>query len=108
MTLPPVRPAAGRGSVVLRVVAGVVSAIAGLIFLFAVWVALSSRFGWGDPDLHGYGLIFGTLLAILAGFVAALVLPLAFGPERRGRTFAVTMAAFGVTFILLVVALVTA
>lgn len=108
MTMPPVRPAAGRGSVVLRVFAGIVAALAGLIFLFSVSMSLSSRFGWNDRDLHGYGLIFGTFLAILAGFVLALVVPLVLGPARRARAYAVSMPAFAVVSVLLIVVIVTA
>lgn len=108
MTMPPARPAAGRGSVVIRVLAGIVAALAGVIFLFSVSMALSSRFGWNDRDVHGYGLVFGTFLAILAGFVVALVLPLVFASARRRRAYAVSMPAFGVAFLLLIVAVVTA
>jgi len=52
---------------VLRVVAGLFTAAAGAVFLLTGWMAISSRLGWNDRDLHGYGLTFGTILAILAG-----------------------------------------
>lgn len=108
MTSPGSAPQTGRIAVVGRVLAGIVAAGAGAVFLLTAWMALSSRFGWNDRDLHGYGLIFGTFAAILAGLVVALVLPVALGARRTGRTYAVTMAVYVVCVVLLIVALVTA
>ena len=108
MSAPHRRPATSRASVVGRVLAGVAAGAAGLVFLLAAWAAVSSRFGGDDRDLHGYGLIFGTVLAIVAGFVVAAVLPLAFPRTHRGRAFTVSMAAFGLTLVLLIASLLTA
>jgi hypothetical protein len=91
-----------------RIVAGVAAAAVGAVFVLSAWMAVSSRFGLTDGDLHGYGLIFGTVLAVVAGFVTALLLPLAFPRRNRGTAFRASLATFGVLLVLLIVSLVTA
>jgi hypothetical protein len=106
---PPERQHPGSAArIVIRVIAGIATAAAGLVFLVAAWLAVSSRFGLGGRDIHGYGLIVGTVLAVIAGFVTALVLPVLFPPRIRGRAHAIGLASFGIVLVLLIAALVTA
>lgn len=91
---------AGGGGVVGRVIAGVVSTGAGALWLSCVFLVLSSRFSAaGDP--HGYGLIFGTLLAVVTGLLFALALPFTFPRQRRPRIERIAMATYAVTTVLL-------
>lgn len=108
MALPRPQRSTTRWSLVLRVIAGVVAAAAATVFLLAVWMVVSSRFGWDDRDVHGYSLLFGTPIAVVAGLVVAVSLALAVPPERRSRTRAVTLGVLAVTVVLLVIAVVTA
>jgi hypothetical protein len=108
MTVPEENSRVGVLAVIGRAFAGVIAAAAGIVFLLCAWQALSSRFWASREDLHGYGLIFGVFLAIVAAFIAAIVLPLVFPRQRRSRLYAVTLASFGVAFILLIALLVTA
>lgn len=108
MALPQARRATTRTRLVFRVIAGVVAALAATVFLLSIWMVVSSRFGWDDRDVHGYSLLFGTPIAVFAGLVGAVSLPLAVPPERRSRTRAVTLGVLAVTVVLLVIAVVTA
>ncbi|WP_137241771.1 hypothetical protein [Plantibacter flavus] len=89
-------------------IAGIVAAAAAAVFLLAIWMVVSSRFGWDDRDVHGYGLLFGTPIALFAGLVVAVSFPLAVPPAHRSRTRAVTLGVLAVTVVLLVIAVVTA
>lgn len=91
-----------------RVLAAVATVMVGVVFVLSAWLAVSSRFGLAAGDPHGYGLIFGTVLAIVAGLVTAVLLPLVFPRRHWGRAFAVSLASFGVLLVLLIVSLVTA
>jgi uncharacterized BrkB/YihY/UPF0761 family membrane protein len=104
----PLPRSTSRTSIVLRVLAGVVAAVAVVVFVLATSMVLSSRFGWDDRDVHGYGLLFGTPFAIVAGLVAAVALPLAVPPGGRGRTRTVTLGVLAAVVVLLVVAVATA
>ncbi|MFB2556393.1 hypothetical protein [Herbiconiux liangxiaofengii] len=108
MTTPGPRSRSTSLALVRRVLAGVVAAAAGVVFVFSAWMALSSRFAPAATDLHGYGLVFGTVLALVAAFVVAIVLPVVFPAGRRATAGTVSMAAFGLVFIGLIAALVTA
>ena len=108
MAHPHARRATTRTRLVLRVIAGVVAAAAAIVFLLSIWMVVSSRFGWDDRDLHGYSLLFGTPIALFAGLVVALSLPLALPPEHRSRTRAVSLGVLAATVVLLVLAVVTA
>jgi len=108
MTVPEPSSTVSAVSIVGRVLAGIISAAVGVVFLFCAWVAVSSRFGIGGTDAHGYGLIFGVFLAIIAAFVVATALPLAFRRDRRRRAYTVTLVSFGVVFIALIALVVTA
>ena len=108
MALPQARRSITRTRLVLRVIAGVVAASAATVFLLAIWMVVSSRFGWDDRDVHGYSLLFGTPIAVFAGLVVAVSLPLAVAPEQRSRARALTLGVLVVTVVLLVIAVVTA
>ena len=108
MAHPHARRATTRTRLVLRVIAGVVAAAAATVFLLAIWMVVSSRFGWDDRDVHGYRLLFGTPMALFAGLVMAVSFPLAVPPAHRSRTRAVTLGVLAVIVVLLVIAVVTA
>ena len=95
-------------SIVGRSIAGVVAALAGMVFLLMTWLALSSRFGRTENDMHGYGIIFGTVLAIMAAFVTATILPLALAPRLRGRAYAISLTAFALSTVGLIASMATA
>ena len=90
-----------------RIVAAVVAGAAGLVFVLTAAMALSSRFG-ASADVHGYGLIFGTFLAIAAAFVTAFAVPFVFPRRLRGRAYPASMLAFLGVAALLVASLATA
>lgn len=98
-----------RVAVTVRVVAGVISAAAGLLWAFCVFTVASSRFAT-DPshDPHGYGLMFGSTLGLASGFVAAIVVPFAFSARRRPRVMLIAMATYVICSALLVTAWFTA
>ena len=98
----------GAASVVLRVIAGLIGAAALVVFVAAVWLVLGSRLGPPERNMHGYGLIVGTALAIPAGLLAAAVLPLVFRGRRRVIAYRVSAIALVVSIVGLVVSLVTA
>ncbi|VXC11075.1 hypothetical protein [Plantibacter sp. T3] len=108
MAHPQERRSTSRWSVILRVIAGIVGAAAAIVFLLAIWMVVSSRFGWDDRDVHGYRLLFGTPIALFAGLVMAVSFPLALPPAHRSRTRAVTLGVLAVIVVLLVIAVVTA
>ena len=108
MTTPEPRPRARAAGAVGRVLAGLVSAAVGIVFLLCVWVVVSSRFGITEQDVHGYGLIFGCILGIVAALVVAVILPLAFPHRRRSQLYVVTMSSFAGAFVLLIALVVTA
>ncbi|MBD8466449.1 hypothetical protein IFU30_09210 [Plantibacter sp. CFBP 8798] len=108
MAHPHARRATTRTRLVLRVIAGVVAAAAAIVFLLSIWMVVSSRFGWDDRELHGYSLLFGTPIALFAGLVVALSLPLVLPPKHRSRTRAVSLGVLAATVVLLVMAVVTA
>lgn len=100
---------AGRSRVAVRVVAGVTGAAAGLLWAFCVFTVVSSRIAT-DPahDPHGYGLIFGSVLALASGLVAAIVVPFAFPARRRPRAMLIATATYAICSALLVTAWFTA
>lgn len=108
MPLEQPRPSNGRTPPAVRVIAAVVAALAGSVFLTMTWIVLSSRFGGDDRDVHGYGMLFGVPVAVVAGLVVAVSLPWAVAPARRARTTAVSLGGVAVVAVLLVVAVATA
>ena len=85
MAHPHARRATTRTRLVLRVIAGVVAASAATVFLLAIWMVVSSRFGWDDRDVHGYRLLFGTPMALFAGLVMAVSFLLRFSRRLPPR-----------------------
>ncbi|WP_304116446.1 hypothetical protein [Mycolicibacterium bacteremicum] len=73
-------------AVIGRVVAGLLGATAGLLWVLCLYLVARSGFT-GDPaiDPHGYALIFGTVVGLLAGLLFAVVLPAAFPAGTRRR-----------------------
>ena len=99
------RDATGRG---VRILGLILTVVAGIPFVFCAWIALSSRLGLGSVDPHGYGLIFGTFLALVAGIVLALVVPLMFPTARRGSAYVGSLIGYVVVAAALIISLVTA
>lgn len=95
--------------VVVRTLAGVVGIGVGALWLLFAFAVLSSRFAT-DPasDPHGFGLIFGTILAVPVGLVCVVTLPFAFPRESRARAFRITMWSFVIGSALLFTAWFTA
>lgn len=95
-------------AVIGRVIAGVISAAAAVVFVTTAWLAINSRFGSTSNDMHGYGLLFGTIAAIFAGFVLAIMAPLVFPRRLYAIAYPVSLSIFLLVFILLLVSLFTA
>ena len=94
---------------IARTGARIVSAVAGGLWLFMAFTAVSSRFMTNPAhDTHGFGLMFGTMLAVVIGLVVVVALPFAFPPERRARVGRITLAIYLVSSALLFAALFTA
>ncbi|MFB2583729.1 hypothetical protein [Herbiconiux liukaitaii] len=100
-------PRATAGAIAVRVVAGLAASAAGILFLFSAWVSLSSRFGTAS-DQHGYGLLFGAFLAIMAGFVLAVVLPFVFPRRLWSRVLRYGMLGFAIVFVVMIALVLTA
>lgn len=103
------KPDYSRGTVVVRILAGVVSVAAGGLWLICVIGVLRSRFAtYTAFDPHGYALIFGTVLAVPTGLICALTLPFAVPRADKARAFGIVTPTFVITSVLLVTALLTA
>lgn len=78
----------------IRWVAGVIGGGALAFWALVVFGVLSSAFDT-DPatDPHGYGIVFGVLIAVPVSLFWALVLPFAAPKRRWGRAFAVSLLA---------------
>ena len=96
------------GARAVRIVGIVLTAVIGIPFALLAWMALSSRFGSGTGDPHGYGLIFGTFLALVAGVALAFVVPLIFRSGRRARAYSISLLVYVVVAVALIAALLTA
>jgi hypothetical protein len=92
----------------MRVVGIVLTLLFGAPFLLFSWLALSSRFEWTAGDVHGYGMLFGTLLAMAISIPLALSVPLIFPTGRRARATLVSLIALVVVDAGLLLALLTA
>lgn len=98
-------PAVGGG---VRIVGIVLTVLVGVPFLFFAWIALSSRFASGGADPHGYALIFGTFLALVAGIALALVVPLMFRSRQRGSVYLGSLIVYVLVAAALIISLITA
>ncbi|WP_341974141.1 hypothetical protein [Microbacterium sp. LWO13-1.2] len=96
------------GDRVIRIVGGVLAAGFGVPFLLLGGTALSSRFGWGAGDPHGYAMIFGTVLALGLGLLTAVVVPLIFRFSLRGAAYTWSMLVYVLVAVGLIAALLTA
>lgn len=67
-----------------QLAAMVVCAVAAVPFALGLVSVVSSLVGGDNGDPHGYALIFGTLLCVVAGVVLLLVLPSALPRRWRG------------------------
>ncbi len=78
----------------IRWVAGVIGGGALAFWALVIFGVLSSAFDT-DPatDPHGYGIVFGVLIAVPVSLFWALVLPFAAPKRRWGRAFAVSLPA---------------
>jgi hypothetical protein len=96
-------------TITVRVVTGLLSAAAGLLWVWCAFIVVSSRLST-DPahDPHGYGLIFGSMLALASGLVAAVAVPYAFPTRLRLRTMRIAMATYVACSVLLIAAWFTA
>ena len=90
-----------------RIAAAVLAAAAGFVFVVSAAMALTNRFGASD-DVHGYGLIFGTVLAIVAGLVTAFAVPFVVPRRLRGLAYPASMLVFLGVAALLIASLATA
>lgn len=92
----------------MRIIGIILTALFGVPFLLCAWLALSSRFEWSAGDVHGYGMIFGTLLAMAIAIPLALSVPLIFPKGRRSKAALVSLVALLVVDAGLFIALLTA
>ena len=69
---------------IVRAVAGLLGATAGLLWLLCMYLVARSGLS-ADPaiDPHGYALMLGTVVGLIAGLLFAAVLPAAFPADRR-------------------------
>lgn len=96
---------AGR---VVRIAGVVLTALVGIPFLLVTTLALSSRFGPASSDPHGYGLLFGTFLALATGLVLACVAPMMFRPGLRGTVYRWTLVGYVLVAAVLIISVLTA
>ncbi|WP_349826857.1 hypothetical protein [Brevibacterium litoralis] len=85
-------PVTSARSIVGRVVAIVVSAVFGLVFLLVVAPMIAVKLDPGEIDHHGYGTIFGTMIGAVAGLGLVIAFPLCFRRESRWWIGLLTMA----------------
>ena len=103
-----VQERAAAGERVIRIVGVVLSVGFGVPFLLLSGMALNSRFGSESGDPHGYVLIFGTVLALGLGLLAAVVVPLIFRSGLRSAAYGWSMLVYVLAAVGLIVALLTA
>ncbi|CDP85210.1 MULTISPECIES: hypothetical protein [Mycolicibacterium] len=78
----------------IRWVAGVIGGGALAFWALVIFGVLSSAFDTNPAtDPHGYGIVFGVLIAVPVSLFWALVLPFAAPKRRWGRAFAVSLLA---------------
>lgn len=75
----------------MRILGIILVVLFGLPFLAFSWIALSSLLG-RSADLHGYGVIFGTLGAMTLAIPVALVVPLLFPRGTRAKALLGSLA----------------
>ncbi len=98
MTLPLETPGVETtGMKVVRILAGVIGGLATAGWALMLVTPIASLLDT-DPrsDPHGYAMVFGTVLSIPAGVIAAAIVPFALPQRWWTRGFAVTFAVFAV------------
>ena len=87
---------------IVRAVAGLLGSSAGLLWLLCMYLVARSGFS-ADPavDPHGYALMLGTVVGLIAGLLFAVVLPAAFPADRRRTARRACLACFAVSATLL-------
>ncbi len=80
---------------VARAVAAVLGLTSALLWLMCMYLVARSGFS-ADPatDPHGYALMFGTVVGVLAGVLSVVVLPAAFPDARRRRASRICLLLF--------------
>lgn len=73
----------------MRILGGILTAVFGVPFLFFCLIVVSSRFGAAEDDPHGYGMVFGTLFALVVSVPLALSLPLVLPVGNRAKAMSV-------------------
>lgn len=104
----PAHAPAARRDVFARIIGVVLTAVFGAPFALLTWTALSSRFEWTTADPHGYGMIFGTLLALATGLLVAIAVPLLFPRAHRSAAYLWSMLGYLVVAAGMIVTFVTA
>lgn len=90
-----------------RIIGGIVATLVAVPFVWTVFVALVGRFSTsGDP--HGYGLIFGTFVALITGLLLSVSIPWIFPRAKRPRVFTWCLAGYVVVAATLIALLLTA
>lgn len=90
--------ASSRGDLVLRVIGAVLAGVLGVVLILLLLVVFQP----GSSDPHGYGLLFGTILALPVAFGTAAFAPLAFPRRLRARAYAIA----GIGWVVLTAALI--
>lgn len=75
-----------------RIVLAVATVVLAVPFLTGLWLVLGSALGSGDP--HGYALLGGTFLVLVAGIVLACLVPWLFAPPVRLRAFGLALLGY--------------
>lgn len=75
-----------------RVIAAVAAGIIAVPLLAGLWLVLSSAFGSGDP--HGYALLGGAFLVVLAGILLVCLVPWILPAELRLRSFGLALLGY--------------
>ncbi|WP_147918704.1 hypothetical protein [Ruania zhangjianzhongii] len=75
-----------------RVIAAVAAGIIALPLLAGLWLVVSSTFGSGDP--HGYALLGGAFLAVVAGILLVCLVPWIFPAALRLRAFGLALLGY--------------
>lgn len=91
--------------IAVRVLAGAVGAASGGVWLFCLYLVISSNLT-SDPahDPHGFGLMFGFVFAFVSGAVTTIALPLAVAPRLRRSATRLAWSVFAISSIGLLIA----
>lgn len=79
-------------------IAAVAAGVLALPVLTGLWLVVSSALGSGDP--HGYALLGGAFLVVLAGILLVCVVPWIFPALLRLRAFGFALLGYLATVVL--------